>query len=60
VPDYMHPALGPDKLKIGSPAKLTLWFESFEEAQAFATFLREQELERLTDGITEENRHPES
>jgi hypothetical protein len=33
VPDYQHPDLAPDKCL--SPAKVTLWFKSWEDAQEF-------------------------
>ena len=39
IPDYMHPELGPDKTPFGQPSKLTLWFKSWDDAQAMLAFL---------------------
>ena len=42
VPDYAHPDLGPDKVPLGSPAKITLWFKSWDDAQQFVAALNER------------------
>lgn len=39
VPDYAHPDLAPDKGL--SPAKVTLWFKSWDDARAFVSWLDE-------------------
>ena len=41
VPDYAHPDLGPDKLAVGSPAKITLWFKSWDDANEMVAFLKQ-------------------
>ena len=39
APDYQHPDLAPDKCV--SPAKVTLWFKSWDEAQEFVKQLKD-------------------
>jgi hypothetical protein len=40
VPDYAYPELGPDKTRMGSPARIVLWFQSWDDANEMVEFLK--------------------